>query len=95
MTTDRAQATNESLDPDWRRYGQALLHAMAEVRAETPEDIHAVLMETADYWLSLGLAIGTEHPEMASRLLRLIETEEPELLELTVDAQHFVAEALG
>ncbi len=95
MTTDRAQATNESLDPDWRRYGQALLHAMAEVRAETPEDIHAVLMETADYWLSLGLAIGTEQPETARRLLRLIETEEPELLELTSDAQHFVAEALG
>ena len=95
MTTHRAQATNESLDPDWRRYGQALLHAMAEVRAETPEDIHAVLMETADYWLSLGLAIGTEQPEMASRLLRLIETEEPELVELNADAQHFVAEALG
>ena len=95
MTTDRAQATNESLDPDWRRYGQALLHAMAEVRAETPEEVHAVLMETADYWLSLGLAIGTEQPETARRLLRLIETEEPELLELTADAEHFVAEALG
>jgi len=95
MTTDRAQATNESLDPDWRRYGQALLHAMAEVRAETPEDIHAVLMETADYWLSLGLAIGTELPEMARRLLRLMETDEPELVELNADAQHFVAEALG
>ena len=95
MTTDRAQATNESLDPDWRRYGQALLHAMAEVRAETPEDIQAVLMETADYWLSLGLAIGTEQPEMARRLLRLIEAEEPELVQLSADAQHFVAEALG
>jgi hypothetical protein len=95
MTTDRAQATNESLDPDWRRYGQALLHAMAEVRAETPEDVHAVLMETADYWLSLGLAIGTDQPEAARRLLRLIETEEPELLELSVDAQHFLAEALA
>jgi phosphodiesterase/alkaline phosphatase D-like protein len=32
---------------------------------------------------------------MASRLLRLIETEEPELVELTADAHHFVAEALG
>ena len=95
MTTDRAQATNESLDPDWRRYGQALLHAMAEVRAETPEDIHAVLMETADYWLSLGLAIGTEQPETARRLLRLIETDEPELVELSADAQQFVAESLG
>jgi hypothetical protein len=68
---------------------------MAEVRAETPEDVHPVLMETADYWLSLGLAIGTEHPEMATRLLRLIETEEPELVELSADAQHFLAEALA
>ena len=68
---------------------------MEDVRAETPEDVHTLLMETADYWLSLGLAIGTEQPEMASRLLRLIETEEPELVELTADAHHFVAEALG
>ena len=95
MTTHPAEATNQNLDPDWRRYGEALLHAMAEVRAETPDDVHAVLMETADYWLSLGLAIGTEQPEIASRLLRLIETEEPELVELSADAQHFVAEALG
>jgi hypothetical protein len=68
---------------------------MAEVRAETPDDVHAVLMETADYWLSLGLAIGTEHPEMATQLLRLIETEEPELVELSADAQQFLAEALA
>jgi hypothetical protein len=95
MTTDRTQATNENLDPAWRRYGQALLHAMAEVRAETPEEVHAVLMETADYWLSLGLAIGKEQPEAAERLLRLIETEEAALVELSADAQHFVAEALG
>ena len=95
MTTDRSPGSNESLDPAWRRYGQALLHAMEDVRAETAEDVHAVLMETADYWLSLGLAIGTEHPAMASRLLRLIETEEPELVALNADAQHFVAEALG
>ncbi len=95
MTTHRSPATNESLDPDWRRYGQALLHAMAEVRAETPEDVHPVLMETADYWLSLGLAIGTEHAEAAARLLHLIEAEEPERAELTTDAQHFVGEALG
>ena len=68
---------------------------MEDVRAETAEDVHPLLMETADYWLSLGLAIGTEHPEMASRLLRIIETEEPELVELSADAQNFVAEALG
>jgi hypothetical protein len=95
MTTQSTQAPNESLDPAWRRYATALLHSMADVRAETAEEVHPILMETADYWLSLGLAIGTEQPEVASRLLRLIETEEPELVELTTDAQHFVAEALG
>ena len=95
MTTQSTQAPSENLDPAWRRYGRALLDAMDEVRAETPDEVHVVLMETADYWLSLGLAIATEHPEMASRLLRLIETEESELVELTTDAQHFVAEALG
>jgi hypothetical protein len=87
--------TAESVDADWRRYGQALLHSMAEVRGETPEDVHPVLMETADYWLSLGLAIGTAQPEAAARLLQLIETEEPERAELASDAEHFVAEALG
>jgi plasmid stabilization system protein ParE len=95
MTTDHTHATKENLDAAWQRYGQALLHAMAEVRAETPEEVHAVLMETADYWLSLGLTIGKEQPEAAERLLRLIESEEPELVELRADGQHFVAEALG
>jgi plasmid stabilization system protein ParE len=95
MTTDHTYATKENPDAAWRRYGQALLHAMAEVRGETPEEVHAVLMETADYWLSLGLTIGKEQPEAAERLLRLIEAEEPELVELSADGQHFVAEALG
>jgi hypothetical protein len=85
----------ETADANWRRYGQALLHSMAEVRAETPEDVHPVLMETADYWLSLGLAIGTAQPEAGARLLHLIEAEEPERAQLSADAEHFVAEALG
>jgi hypothetical protein len=84
-----------NMDSDWPRYGQALLHSMAEVRSETPEDVHPVLMETADYWLSLGLAIGTSDPKSAMRLLHLIEKEEPERAELHADAQHFVSEALG
>lgn len=91
MTTKDEQTP----DAEWRRYGQALLHSMAEVRGETPEDVHPVLMETADYWLSLGLAIGTAQPEAAARLLRLIETEEPERIELTADADEFINEALG
>ena len=95
MTTQSTRAPNESLDQAWRRYATALLHSMAEVRAETAEEVHPVLMETADYWLSLGLAIGTELPEMARRLLRLMETDEPDLVQLSADAQHFVGEALG
>jgi hypothetical protein len=91
MTADLSQTT----DAEWHRYGRALLHSMAEVRAETPENLHPVLLETADYWLSLGLAIGTARPEAATRLLQLIEREEPERAELSSDAEHFVAEALG
>lgn len=89
MTMDR------TLDANWRRYGQAVVDSMAEVRAETPDEVHPVLMETADYWLSLGLAIGIGHADQARQLLHLIEAEEPERAELTTDAQHFVAEALG
>lgn len=91
MTTEPAG----TLEAEWRRYGQALLHSMADVRAETPEEVHPVLMETADYWLSLGLAIGTANADAAARLLHLIESEEPDRAELTADAEHFVVEALG
>jgi hypothetical protein len=95
MTTDPTARSEGAVDPAWRRYGEALLHAMAEVRAETPEGLHALLMETADYWLSIGLALATGQPEAASRLLELIEAEEPERNELTTDAEHFIVEALG
>jgi hypothetical protein len=83
-----------NLEPGWERYGRALLRSMAEVRAEMAEKVHPVLMETADYWLSLGLAIGTAHPEAAARLLQLIELKEDERQELAADAEHFLAEAL-
>jgi hypothetical protein len=95
MTTDPTHTTSPVENAGWHRYGRALLRSMTEVRAETPEDVHPLLMETADYWLSVGLAIGTEQPEAAVQLLRLIETEEPGRAELTTDAEHFVTEALG
>jgi hypothetical protein len=95
MNNDLSQATSQAENEGWPRYGRALLHSMAEVRAETSDGVHPLLLETADYWLSLGLAIGTEQPEAAVRLLRLIETEEPERAELTTDAKQFVTEALG
>lgn len=86
--------TENHVDPAWRRYGEALLHSMAEVRAEVPDEVHPVLMETADYWLALGLAIGCSDTTAANRLLQLIETEEPEREELIEDGKHFLTEIL-
>jgi hypothetical protein len=91
MTTE----PTEVVDAEWRRYGQALLDSMSEVRAQAPEDLQPVLMETADYWLSLGLAIGISRPDAAARLLRVIEAEEPERVELASDAEDFLSRALG
>jgi hypothetical protein len=71
-------------DDGWNRYGRALTSAMAEV-----------LEETADYWLSVGLVIGLEHPASARRLLALIEAEEAERAALAEDAAAFVREALA
>jgi len=85
----------DTVDAEWHRYGKALLHAMADVRAETPETAHEVLMETADYWFSLGLVVGSTDAASAARLLALIEREEPARQELIEDAGHFVSEALG
>jgi len=95
MTTDATPTISPIDEPSWRRYGTALLHSMAEVRAETAEDVHPLLMETADYWLSMGLVIGTADPDAAQRLLRLIEAEEPERAELGTDAKQFIGEALA
>jgi hypothetical protein len=44
----------EPLGENWGRYGRALIKSMREVLAESPEDLHGLLLETADYWLSLG-----------------------------------------
>ena len=43
---------------NWMRYGRAIVESMHEVLAESPENVRALLLETADYWLSLGLIIG-------------------------------------
>lgn len=79
----------------WDRYGRALHRAMSEVLEDFPEEVRPHALETADYWLSLGLAIGLEHPAEAQRLLGLIEADEEELAELSHDADAFVTEALG
>jgi hypothetical protein len=81
-------------DSDWERYGRALLRAMAEVLEELPEETRPHVLETADYWISVGLTIGLERPHQARRLLELIEVEESERATLAEDAAAFIEEAL-
>lgn len=75
-----------SVDDEWSRYGQALIGSMTEVLNETPEHMHANLLETADYWLSLGLVLGLRQPADAQHLLHVIEKHEAERGELQRDA---------
>jgi len=82
-------------DEHWKGYGRALLGAMQEVLAESPEELHPYLLETADYWLSVGLAMGLRQPEEARRLLELIESEEGNRTELEADGEASAGEALA
>jgi hypothetical protein len=79
---------------DWERYGRALHRAMAEVLEEFPEEVRPQALETADYWISVGLTIGLERPHQARELLELIEAEETERAALVEDAAVFLEEAL-
>jgi hypothetical protein len=78
----------------WTRYGRTLTRAMAEVLDEIPEELRSHVLETADYWISVGLTIGLERPHQARRLLELIEVEESERTRLAEDAAAFIDEAL-
>jgi len=79
---------------DWHRYGRALITAMREVLEEVEEAQRAVLLETADFWLRLGLVIGIEHVDEAKRLLDLSQEEVGERAELLTDAEEWLAEAI-
>jgi hypothetical protein len=68
---------------------------MAEVLDEIPEELRSHVLETADYWISVGLTIGLERPHQARRLLELIEVEASERATLAEDAAVFVEEALA
>jgi hypothetical protein len=68
---------------------------MAEVLDEIPEELHSHVLETADYWVSVGLTIGLERPHQARRLLELIEAEEADRVALAEDAAAFLDEALA
>jgi hypothetical protein len=80
---------------DWERYGRALVGAMADVLGEADEAVRPLLLETADYWFSLGLAIGTQEPHHAGRLLQIVEAHEGNRAELAEDGAAFCDEALG
>ncbi|HZT96943.1 MAG TPA: hypothetical protein VFB34_08910 [Chloroflexota bacterium] len=84
----------DEMNDEWRRYGESLIDSMGEVLKEAEEAHHPVLLETADYWLSLGLAIGLKRPEEAERLLTLIESEPARRCELDEDADAFLQEVL-
>ena len=84
-----------TIDAGSQRYGRALHRAMAQVLDEFPENVRPHAVEVADYWLSLGLAIGLEHASEAQRLLGLIEANEEEMAELSHDADAFLEEALA
>jgi hypothetical protein len=67
---------------------------MSEVLDEMPEELHSHVLETADYWISVGLTIGLERPHQHRRLLELFEAEEAERVALAEDAAAFLEEAL-
>ena len=82
-------------DDPWTRHGRALTGAMAEALDENPEELRPHVLETADYWISVGLTLGLERPQQARLLLELIETEASERAALAEDAAAFVEEALA
>jgi hypothetical protein len=82
-------------DDAWSRYGRSLVGAMAEVLDEIPEDVRPHALETADYWLSVGLQLGLERPHQARQLLALIEADDRAQVALAEDAAAFIEEALA
>jgi hypothetical protein len=87
--------TTEATSNEWKRYGKALIQSMREVLDETDQPVHSPLLETADYWFSVGLAIGVKQPRNAQRILALVEAQEEERARLDEDATFFCAEVLG
>jgi hypothetical protein len=87
-------SNKESPPAEWTRYGRALSAGMAEVMADVPEDTRPLLMETAEYWLTIGLIVGIHHDDAARQLLHVIERDEREVSDLATDAASFIAEAL-
>ena len=79
----------------WDAYGRALLTSMSGVLAEVPEDHHPKFLETADFWLGLGLAVGLERPSEAGCLLELMEPDEQARAEISLDAEDLCRQVFG
>jgi hypothetical protein len=79
----------------WERYGRAMISAMAEVLDSRDLEEATVLLETADWWLSLGLTIGLNRPEDAAELLTAIEAHEGDRVELAEDGATFCREVMA
>jgi hypothetical protein len=80
----------------WDRYGRAVIGTMADVLSETDEASHTLMLETADYWFSLGLTIGLTKAADAERLLALIVAHDDEpRADMEQDAEDFCHEALS
>ena len=79
----------------WERYARAVIASMQEVLHEAEEEHRPLVLETADYWLSLGATLGLSRPDDARRLLEVIEPEGQARSELEEDAEHFAEEALA
>lgn len=83
------------VEEDWQRYGRAVITAMREVLEEVDERHREVLLETADFWLRVGLVTGLESADKAEVLLRLAGVDADERRELLADAEDLLDEAIG
>jgi hypothetical protein len=84
-----------SVPAGWDAYGRALLTSMSGVLEEVPEDHHPKFLETADFWLALGLATGLERPSQAKRLLELMEPDAESRAEISLDAEELCKQVFG
>lgn len=95
MTGPADDATTHAPSDEWNRAGAALLGAMNDVIAEVDEEDRPLVLETAAYWLALGVAAAIDRPTDSQRLLDIIEPGGADRDELLSDARAFLDEAVG
>ena len=85
---------SEKQNGEWGRYGGAMIEAMLEVLEEADDSHRELLLETADYWLGVGITIGLRRPDQAHTLLGVIHGGDDEGGELLSDADELLSMAL-